>query len=381
MSTTEAVTSRRTSRAATEGPADLVGLDRPGLEAFFADIGEKPFRAKQVMQWLHQRGVSDFETMTDLPKALRTRLAEEVGLTEPRVLSEQRSFDGTIKWLLGMGDGNAVEAVFIPEDDHRSVSPDQKDLVGAPKGGHRGTLCISSQAGCPLDCKFCATGYGGFQRNLAPAEILAQVRHARARVGDRLTNVVFMGMGEPLLNYDAVLHTINVIMDDLAYGLSRRRITVSTVGVVPKIERLGQDTPVNLAISLHAVSDPVRDRIVPINQTYPLERLLQACRDYPLPPGRRITFEYVMLDGVNDSPQEAHQLAHLLRNIPAKVNLIPFNPFPQAEFERSTPSAIDRFRAILLDHGTVAVTRTPRGEDIDAACGQLQGQVDREVRA
>jgi len=362
MSVTEAVTSRRASRAGKEGPEDLLGLDRPGMEAFFADIGEKPFRAKQVMQWLHQRGVSDFDAMTDLSKALRAKLADQVVLTEPRVLSEQHSADGTIKWLLGLADGNAVETVFIPEDD-------------------RGTLCISSQAGCPLDCKFCATGYGGFQRNLAPAEILAQVRHARGRVGDRLTNVVFMGMGEPLLNYDPVLRTIRVLMDDLAYGLSRRRITVSTVGVVPKIQQLGQDTPVNLAISLHAVSDPVRDRIVPINQTYPLDRLLQACRDYPLPRGRRITFEYVMLDGINDSPEEAHQLAHLLRDIPAKVNLIPFNPFPQAEFRRSAQSAIDRFRDILLEHGTVAVTRTPRGEDIDAACGQLQGQAGREEGA
>jgi len=355
MSVTEVQTPRPGARARADGPVEILGLDRPGLEAFFAEIGEKPFRAKQVLQWLHQRGVSDFEAMTDLSKGLRAKLDDRVTLTEPRALSEQRSGDGTIKWLLGLDDGNAVETVFIPEDD-------------------RGTLCISSQAGCPLDCKFCATGYGGFQRNLASAEIIAQVRHARAQVGDRLTNIVFMGMGEPLLNYDAVLRTIHLLMDDLAYGLSRRRITVSTVGVVPKIEQLGHDAPVNLAISLHAVTDAVRDRIVPINRTHPLERLLKACRDYPLPKGRRITFEYVMLDGVNDSPQEAHQLAQLLRGIPAKINLIPFNPFPQAEFRRSPQEAINRFRDILLDHGMVAVTRTPRGEDIAAACGQLQGQ-------
>ncbi|KPV40517.1 23S rRNA (adenine(2503)-C2)-methyltransferase [Thiohalorhabdus denitrificans] len=337
---------------------DLVGLDRTGLEAFFTELGEKRFRARQVMQWLHQRGVSDFEAMTDLGKGLRARLGEQARVLEPAVLSEQRSADGTIKWLLGLEDGNAVETVFIPDDD-------------------RGTLCISSQAGCPLDCKFCATGYGGFQRNLAPGEIISQVRHARSVVGDRLTNIVFMGMGEPLLNYDAVLRAIHLLMDDYAYGLSRRRITVSTVGVVPKIAELGRDTPVNLAISLHAVSDEVRDRIVPINRTYPLERLLQACRDYPLPATRRITFEYVMLDGVNDSPAEARRLVDLLAGIPAKVNLIPFNPFPQAEFQRSSREAIDRFRDILLERGMVAVTRTPRGDDIDAACGQLQGR-DRD---
>jgi len=341
---------------------DLSGLTRPGLEAFFADMGEKPFRARQVMQWLHQRGVSDFGAMTDLGKRLRAELGDRARVLEPEVLSEQRAKDGTIKWLLGLEDGNAVETVFIPEED-------------------RGTLCISSQAGCPLDCKFCATGYGGFQRNLASGEIIAQVRHARSVVGDRLTNIVFMGMGEPLLNFDAVLRAINLLMDDYAYSLSRRRITVSTVGVVPKIAELGRETPVNLAISLHAVTDEVRDRIVPINRTYPLERLLQACRDYPLPRGRRITFEYVMLDGVNDSLAEARRLADLLAGIPAKVNLIPFNPFPQAEFRRSPQAAIDRFRDLLLERGMVAVTRTPRGEDIDAACGQLQGRARGPVAA
>ncbi|MFP4560002.1 MAG: 23S rRNA (adenine(2503)-C(2))-methyltransferase RlmN [Thiohalorhabdus sp.] len=355
MTATETVQQGRSRRPPTGGPVNLVGLDRAGLEAFFAEMGEKRFRARQVMQWLHQRGVSDFEAMTDLGKALRARLGEQARVLEPEVLSEQRSADGTIKWLLGLEDGNAVETVFIPEED-------------------RGTLCISSQAGCPLDCKFCATGYGGFQRNLAAGEIVSQVRHAQSVVGDRLTNIVFMGMGEPLLNYDAVLRAIHLLMDDCAYGLSRRRITVSTVGVVPKIADLGRDTPVNLAISLHAVTDEVRDRIVPINRTYPLERLLRACLDYPLPRGRRITFEYVMLDGVNDSPAEARRLVGLLDGIPAKVNLIPFNPFPQAEFQRSSQEAIDRFRDILLERGMVAVTRTPRGDDIDAACGQLQGR-------
>jgi len=347
----------RQAAGSETAPVDLSGLDRAGLEAFFSELGEKRFRAKQILQWIHQRGVADFDAMTDLSKGLRQKLAERTRILQPEVLAEQRSADGTIKWLLGLDDGQRVETVFIPDGD-------------------RGTLCISSQAGCPLDCKFCATGYGGFNRNLTTAEIAAQVRHARSVVGERLTNIVFMGMGEPLLNYDAVVRTINILLDDHAFGLSRRRVTVSTVGVVPKIEQLGQDTPVNLAISLHAVTDPVRDRIVPINRTYPLERLLEACRDYPLPPGRRITFEYVMLDGVNDSLAEAHQMADLLAGIPAKINLIPFNPFPGAEFDRSPQATIDAFRDALLERGLVAVTRTPRGEDIDAACGQLKGQIE-----
>lgn len=334
---------------------DVLGMDRPALEAFFAGLGERPFRARQLLQWLHQRTTSDFEGMTDLSKGLRRELAEKVHVTEPEIRSERVSADGTRKWLLGLDDGQAVETVFIPEAD-------------------RGTLCISSQAGCPLDCKFCATGYTGFRRNLASSEIVAQVRHARRELGDRLTNIVFMGMGEPLLNYEPVRRTISLLLDDYAYGLSRRRITVSTVGVVPRIQQLGRETPVNLAISLHAVTDAVRDRIVPINRSYPLERLLRACREYPLPRGRRITFEYVMLDGVNDSPEEAHRLAELLSGIPAKVNLIPFNPFPGAEFRRSEEGVIEAFRDSLLGQGIVAVTRTPRGEDIAAACGQLQGE-------
>jgi len=348
----------------TESPApvDILGLDRKALEGLFAELGERPFRARQLLQWLHQRATSDFQAMTDLSKGLRRELADRVQLTEPSVRSEQVSADGTRKWLLGFGDGQAVETVFIPEAD-------------------RGTLCISSQAGCPLDCKFCATGYSGFRRNLGAAEIVAQVRHAQREMGDRLTNIVFMGMGEPLLNYEPVRRAINLLLDDCAYGLSRRRITVSTVGIVPRIQQLGRETPVNLAISLHGVTNAVRDRIVPINRSYPLERLLQACKDYPLPRGRRITFEYVMLDRVNDSPEEARELAELLHGIPAKVNLIPFNPFPEAEFERSPPEVIDRFRDILLERGLVAVTRTPRGEDIAAACGQLQGNADRATAA
>ncbi len=343
--------------AAVECPevADILGMDRESLEGFFTEFGERPFRARQVLSWLHKRGISDFQAMTDLAKGLRRSLAERTRLTEPAVWSEQCARDGTRKWLLGLDDGNAVETVFIPEAD-------------------RGTLCISSQAGCPLDCKFCATGYSGFRRNLAASEIIAQVRHAWRELGTRLTNVVFMGMGEPLLNYESVRQTINLLLDDHAYGFSRRRVTVSTVGIVPRIHQLGRETPVNLAVSLHGVSNAVRDRIVPLNRSFPLERLLQACREYPLPKGRRITFEYVMLDGVNDSPEEAHSLAQLLKGIPAKVNLIPFNPFPEAEFECSPDPVIERFRAILLERGLVAVTRTPRGDDIAAACGQLKGE-------
>ena len=347
------------------GPVDITGLDRAGLEAFFAGLGEKPFRARQVLQWLHMRGVADFQAMTDLGKGLRAELAARARVLEPAVLAEQRSADGTIKWLLGLEDGNSVEAVFIPEEDDGSAEV---------QAGQRGTLCISSQAGCPLDCKFCATGASGFRRNLTTAEIIAQVRHARSVVGDALTNIVFMGMGEPLLNYDAVVPAINLLLDDFAFGLSRRRVTVSTVGVVPKIEQLGHDTPVNLAISLHAVRDEVRDRIVPINRSYPLERLLGACRAYPLGKSRRITFEYVMLDGVNDSLADADRLVELLRGIPAKVNLIPFNPFPGTELGRSPEAVIESFRQRILDQGIVAITRQPRGEDIDAACGQLRGQ-------
>ena len=346
-----------TATAPAAGAAvDITGLDRAGLEGFFTELGEKPFRARQVMQWLHMRGVTDFAAMTDLSKGLRARLSEHAYIPEVTVRSEVVSTDGTVKWLFGLADARAVEAVFIPDEE-------------------RGTLCISSQAGCPLDCKFCATGSLGFDRNLTAGEILAQVRHARAVVGaQQVTNLVFMGMGEPLLNYDAVVPAVRILLDEHAYGMSRRRVTVSTVGVVPRMIDLGREIPVNLAISLHAVRNDVRDRIVPINRSYPLERLMAACRDYPLAKGRRITFEYVMLDGVNDSPDDADGLLALLAGVPAKVNLIPFNPFPGAAFERSADVAVEAFRKRLLDGGLVATTRTPRGEDIAAACGQLQAQ-------
>jgi 23S rRNA (adenine2503-C2)-methyltransferase len=352
-----------TPQAASETAVDLLDLDRGGLEAFFAqELGEKPFRGRQVLKWLHGRGVSDFDAMTDLSKSLRAKLHERARVFEPRILSEQRSSDGTLKWLLELEDGNAVETVFIPEAD-------------------RGTLCVSAQVGCPLDCSFCATGQAGFTRNLRTGEIAAQVRLARSVVGEeRLTNLVFMGMGEPLLNFDAVQRAINLLLDDDAYNLSRRRITVSTAGLVPAMERLAAETPVNLAVSLHATRDSIRDELVPLNRKHPLERLMAACRGYPLPKGRRITFEYVMIDGVNDAPEHARELVDLLRGIPSKVNLIPFNPFPGAPYRRSSDAAIERFRDILHEASLTTVTRTPRGEDIDAACGQLQGRFEARRR-
>ena len=336
---------------------NLLGRARPRLESFFEALGERPFRARQVLKWIHARGASDFEPMTDLGRTLRQRLAEVAEIRAPAVEGHRIAADGTRKWLLRVDAGNCVEMVFIPE-------------------GHRGTLCVSSQVGCPLDCAFCSTGQQGFNRNLSAAEIAGQVWLAVRALDRPVTNVVLMGMGEPLLNFDAVTEAIDLMLEDLAYGLARRRVTLSTAGVVPAIDRLARRAPVSLAVSLHAPDDALRDRLVPINRKYPIEELLAACRRYAAAnPKQKITFEYVMLDGVNDSPEHARALIQRLRAVPAKVNLIPFNPFPGAPFRRSPAAVIDAFRERLNTAGIVAITRRPRGDDIDAACGQLAGEV------
>lgn len=345
---------------------NLLDFDLPGLTRYFTEtLGEKPFRARQVMRWLHQRGVDDFARMTDLAKHLREKLAASACVVAPRILAEHRSADGTIKWLMGTDRANAVETVFIPEDG-------------------RGTLCISSQVGCALTCSFCATGQQGFNRNLAVSEILGQLwvaRRSLAPEGRDITNVVMMGMGEPLANFDNVVTALAVMLDDHAYGLSRRRVTVSTSGIVPAMDRLRMTCPVALAISLHAPTDSLRDELVPINRKYPLRTLMDACRRYlEAAPRDFITFEYVMLDGVNDQPEHARALIELVREVPCKFNLIPFNPFPGTRFARSTPAAQRVFREILQEAGFVVTTRKTRGEDIAAACGQLAGRVVDRTR-
>lgn len=352
---------------------NLVGIDRVSLEQFFVERGEKKFRAQQVLQWLYQRGVTDINEMTDLSKSLRELLQTNSKITFPKIESEHFSEDGTIKWLLSVGedsDGrtNAIEAVYIPEST-------------------RGTLCISSQVGCALDCTFCATARQGFNRNLTAAEIIGQVWVADQRLRtlysgkQMLTNVVFMGMGEPLLNFKNVLPVVNLLLDDFAYGMGKRKVTVSTSGVVPKIDELSQAVDVSLAISLHAPTDEVRNELVPINRKYPIEQLLAACQRYLDNKNRKesVTFEYVMLDGVNDSEQQAQQLVNLLKGIRAKINLIPFNAFEQSGYQRSSQEAINKFSQVLMRNNIVVITRRPRGEDIAAACGQLAGQVADRV--
>ena len=347
---------------------NLLNLDRRGLAEFFAGHGERPFRAQQVVQWIHQYGVDDFDAMTNLGKDLRARLKEIAEIRAPGVARDQQAEDGTRKWLLGLDAGNGVETVFIPEDD-------------------RGTLCVSSQVGCTLACSFCATGRQGFSRNLTVAEIIGQLWQANRLLradpkAERvITNVVFMGMGEPLLNFDNVVTAMRLMLDDFAYGLSWRRVTVSTAGLVPLIDRLRAECPVALAVSLHAPNDALRDELVPLNKKYPIRELLDACKRYTAgEPRRRITFEYVMLDEVNDSLAQARELVRILEGVPAKVNLIPFNPFPQTEYRRSPPERIDRFRDILMQAGLMTITRKTRGEDIDAACGQLAGKVQDRTR-
>ena len=354
---------------------NLLDLEPAALARFFEARGEKPFRARQVSRWVHQRFAPDVAHMTDLARPLRERLATESEIRALAVIRDTTATDGTRKWLLDTGNGNAVEAVYIPEDD-------------------RGTLCISSQAGCALDCAFCATGKQGFNRNLTTAEIVGQLWHAnRTLLADGvtgpwveagrapITNVVMMGMGEPLANYDRVVPALRLFLDDNAYGLSRRRVTLSTSGLVPWIDRLRDDCPVALAVSLHAPTDALRDRLVPINRTYPLAELLAACRRYlARAPRDFITFEYVMLDRVNDQPEHAKALAALLADVPCKLNLIPFNPFAGTEFRVSPRTRIVAFQRALIDAGYVATIRKTRGDDIDAACGQLAGRVQDRTR-
>ncbi|MBC8211189.1 MAG: 23S rRNA (adenine(2503)-C(2))-methyltransferase RlmN [Gammaproteobacteria bacterium] len=346
-----------------EQKVNLLNLDRSSMEQFFLSMGEKPFRARQVMQWIHQRGITDFEQMTDLAKTLRAKLQQEACVLLPEVTVDQLSIDGTRKWLLHMdGVENAVECVLIPEEN-------------------RTTLCISSQVGCTLNCSFCSTAKQGFNRNLTTAEIIGQLylaHHSLLRDGREqgVTNVVMMGMGEPLLNFDAVMSALNIMCDDFAYCLSKRRVTISTAGVVPAILKLRESTDVSLAVSLHAPNDELRNQLVPLNKKYPINQLLEACRSYLEGHNRRrITFEYVMLKGINDSLQHARELARILKNIPSKLNLIPFNPYPQAVYECSDRETIDQFREYVVNQGIVTVTRKTRGEDIDAACGQLVGKV------
>jgi 23S rRNA (adenine2503-C2)-methyltransferase len=344
---------------------NLLGFSRKALEEFFTQIGEKPFRAHQLLRWIHGASVLEFNAMTDLSKALRARLSELCEFELPKIVATLQSRDGTIKWVMELADGNQIETVFIPED-------------------RRGTLCVSSQVGCALRCAFCATAQQGFSRNLSSAEIVGQVFNARRYLGDgRITNVVLMGMGEPLLNFDAVLMATELMMDDLAYGLAKRRVTISTAGIVPAIDRLASLSEASLAVSLHATTDELRDRLVPINRKYPLAELLAACRRFAASEkqrGRKITFEYVMLEGINDSEADAKRLVKLLAYIPSKINLIPFNPVAGVSFQRASPKAIERFQAILRTAGFFVSVRRPRGEDIDAACGQLVGKVNRRCR-
>jgi 23S rRNA (adenine2503-C2)-methyltransferase len=359
---------------------NLLDFDLDALIAHCERLGEKPFRAVQLFRWIHQRGVADFAQMTDLARSLRERLPSRARVAAPPVLSEQASEDGTTKWLFDVGGGNAVESVFIPEAD-------------------RGTLCVSSQAGCAVGCRFCATGHQGFSRNLTTAEIVGQLwfaeHHLRARLGlaagerghpasgtRAVDNVVMMGMGEPLQNYGALVPALRVMLSDHAYGLSRRRVTVSTSGVVPMIDRLRQDCPVALAVSLHAPDDALRDQLVPLNRKYPLQELLAACVRYlDAAPRDFITFEYCMLDGVNDSPDQARALVRLLRDrVACKVNLIPFNPFAESGLRRSPRERVAAFADVLQRAGIVTTVRRTRGDDIAAACGQLAGEVRDRTR-
>ena len=342
---------------------NLLGMNLAEMTAFFASLGEKTFRAKQVFRWIHHFGVDNFEAMTDLAKSLREKLPQVAVIEAPRLISEQTSSDGTRKWLLDVGTDNGVETVFIPEDD-------------------RGTLCISSQVGCALDCTFCSTGKQGFNRNLTSAEIIGQLWWANKAMGrdpkgERIvSNVVMMGMGEPLANFENVTAALDIMLDDHGYGLSRRRVTLSTSGVVPNLTRLKQRCPVALAVSLHAPNDALRDVLVPVNQKYPLRELLEACNRYlEKAPRDFITFEYVMLAGVNDSEKQARELVSLVRDVSCKFNLIPFNTIPQAPYQRSNSEAIRRFRDVLMQADIVTTTRKTRGDDIAGACGQLAGQV------
>ncbi len=347
---------------------NLLDFEPAAMTVWFAEQGEKPFRAKQVLRWIYKNGESDFDAMSDLAISLREKLKQIACIQTPAVMREETATDGTRKWLLDVGTGNAVETVYIPEED-------------------RGTLCVSTQAGCALDCSFCSTGKQGFNRNLSTAEIIGQVWWANHELGRRadgnwpITNVVMMGMGEPLLNFDNTVSALRLMLDDNAYGLSRRRVTVSTSGMVPAMDRLRDECPVALAISLHAPNDALRNMLVPINQKYPLRELMAACLRYlEKAPRDFVTFEYVMLAGVNDGVQHARALIELVRNVPCKFNLIPFNPFPQAPYQRSDMQAVLRFRDVLMQANIVTTVRKVRGDDIAAACGQLAGQVQDKTK-
>lgn len=358
---------------------NLLGLNKQQLSQWVVEQGEKPFRAQQLLRWIHQFGADQFDGMTDIAKSFRAQLAATAHIAPPALMTELASVDGTYKWLLDVGALNGIETVFIPEDD-------------------RGTLCISSQVGCALECTFCSTGRQGFNRNLSTAEIIGQLWWAnqrlsqeQARIGgvelaaqqDRriVTNVVMMGMGEPLANYDNVVAALRLMLDDHAYGLSRRRVTLSTSGLVPAMDRLREDCPVALAVSLHASNDTLRDEIVPINKKYPLRELMAACQRYlEKAPRDFVTFEYVMLDGVNDAVRHADEIVALTRDVPCKFNLIPFNPFPNSGYNRSSSDNIRRFKQRLMDAGLIVTVRKTRGDDIDAACGQLAGQVQDKTK-
>ncbi len=361
---------------------NLLGLDPEALEAFCAGLGEKPYRARQLLRWIHQNGVGDFGAMTDISRPLRERLAACASIAAPAVLRDSTAGDGTRKWLLDVGTGNAIESVFIPETN-------------------RGTLCISSQAGCALECSFCSTGRQGFNRNLSTAEIIGQLWLAsralrehgartpqdaagpgeEAAVDRPVSNVVMMGMGEPLANFESVVAALRLLLVDFSSGLSRRRVAVSTAGLVPGIDRLREECPVALAVSLHAPSDALRDELVPINRKYPIRELLAACLRYiEKAPRDSVMFEYIMLSGVNDSVAQARELAALVKDVPCKINLIPFNPVEGIPYERTAADAIARFRDVLMQAGLIATIRKTRGDDIDAACGQLAGRVQDRTR-
>lgn len=355
----------------TDQKVNLLNYNYQQLRDLLCQWGEKPYRAQQIIQWIHQAGLVDFSQMTNLGKALREKLSRLSFIGLPEITSCQKSSDGTHKWLLKLDCGNCIETVFIPE-------------------AKRGTLCVSSQVGCALNCSFCSTGKQGFNRNLTTAEIIGQVwvaarelSHNQGAHDKRVTNVVMMGMGEPLLNFDNVVSAMSIMMDDFAYGLSKRRVTLSTSGILPELERLREVSPVALAVSLHAPTDELRNELVPINKKYPLVQLMDLCKRYfKDEPRRKVTFEYVMLKGVNDQPEHARQLIKLLHNVPAKVNLIPFNPFPLTQYQRSSQETIDAFRDELMKNKINTITRKTRGDDIDAACGQLAGEVkDRTTRS
>lgn len=353
---------------------NLLDLDPAQLIAYCNELGEKPFRAKQLQRWIHQFGASNFEDMTDLAKSLREKLSGRAYVAAPAIISDHTSTDGTRKWLIDVGQGNAVETVFIPEE-------------------RRGTLCISTQAGCAVNCRFCSTGKQGFNRNLSVGEIIGQLWMAEFELrkskgiepgpkGERqITNVVMMGMGEPLLNFEPTVTALRLMLDDNAYGLSRRRVTLSTSGVVPMIDKLSQECPVALAVSLHASNDALRDSLIPLNKKHPLSELMAACKRYlEFAPRDFVTFEYCMLDGVNDTDQHARELVQLVKNVPCKFNLIPFNPFPESGLKRSANPRIKAFAQVLMDAGLVTTIRKTRGDDIDAACGQLAGEVQDRTK-